>query len=67
VLAVGTDVVFGFSKVLEREPGVIEAIALLIAVYVGGSLIATPSKAVLEDGLVEDPRETEREPRASSS
>ena len=53
VLAVGMDVVFGFPRILGREPGVIESIALLIAVYVGGQLVATPAKALLEDGLVE--------------
>jgi len=53
VLAVGMDAVFGFPKILGREPGVIESIALLIAVYVGGQLVATPAKALLEDGLVE--------------
>lgn len=53
VLAVGMDVVFGFPKILGREPGVIESIALLIAVYVGGQLVATPAKALLEDGLVD--------------
>ncbi len=47
------DAVFGFPKILGREPGVIESIALLIAVYVGGQLVATPAKALLEDGLVE--------------
>jgi len=53
VLAVGMDAVFGFPKILGREPGVIESIALLIAVYVGGQLVATAAKALLEDGFVE--------------
>jgi hypothetical protein len=43
----------GFPRVLGQDLRPIEVVALLLAMYVGGQLIATPSKAVLEDGFVE--------------
>jgi hypothetical protein len=53
LLILGTDLVLGFPRVFGQDLRPVEVMALFLAVYVGGQLIATPSKAVLEEGLVE--------------
>jgi hypothetical protein len=53
LLVIGMDVTLGFPRVLGQNLTPVEIMALLLGVYVGGQLIATPSKTVLEDGLVE--------------
>lgn len=53
LLVIGMDMALGFPRVLGQNLTSVEVMALLLGVYVGGQLIATPSKAVLEDGLVE--------------
>jgi hypothetical protein len=53
LLIIGMDLALGFPRVLGHDLKPVEVVALLLAVYVGGQLIATPSKAVLEDGLVD--------------
>jgi hypothetical protein len=53
LLVIGMDLALGFPRVLGHDLKPVEVMALLLAVYVGGQLIATPSKAVLEDGLVD--------------
>lgn len=53
LLIVGMELTLGFPRVLGQDLKPIDVVALLLAVYVAGQLVATPSKAVLEDGLVE--------------
>lgn len=53
VVILGMQFVFGFPMVLGHEFKVIEGIILLLAAYVGGHLMASPAKALLE-GLVVD-------------
>ena len=52
-VVVGMDVILGFPSVLGADLNVVRGAFLLIAVYVAGQLIATPAKALLEDGLVD--------------
>jgi hypothetical protein len=51
MVVVGMDLVFGFPDVLGRDLKVVDAALLALAVYVAGHLIATPAKALLEDGI----------------
>jgi len=51
-IVVGMELVLCFPAVLGRELKAVELAGLVIAVYVAGQLVATPAKAVLEDGLV---------------
>lgn len=53
LLVIGMELALGFPRVLGQDLRPVDVVALLLAVYVGGQLVATPSKAVLEDGLVE--------------
>lgn len=53
LLVVAMDLTLGFPSVLGRDLTIVESIGLLIAVYVAGQLIATPAKAILEDGLID--------------
>jgi len=53
LLVMGMDLTLGFPRVLGQDLKPIDVVALLLAVYVAGQLVATPSKALLEDGLVE--------------
>jgi len=52
VVLLGMQFVFGFPVVLGQEFKVIEGIILLLAAYVGGHLMATPAKALLESLVV---------------
>jgi hypothetical protein len=53
LLVIGMELTLGFPRILGQDLRPVDLVALLLAIYVGGQLIATPSKAVLEDGLVE--------------
>ncbi len=52
-ILVGMDVVLGFPHVLGRDFKIVESALLIIATYVVGQIIATPSRALLEDGIVD--------------
>jgi hypothetical protein len=52
LILVGMDIVLGFPAILGREFKVVDSAILIIAIYVTGQIIATPAKALLEDGLV---------------
>ena len=52
LILVGMDMVLGFPAILGREFKVVDSAILIIAIYVTGQIIATPAKALLEDGLV---------------
>jgi hypothetical protein len=54
LVIIGMELTLGFPRVLGQDLKPIDTIALLLAIYVAGQLIAMPSKAVLEDGLVEN-------------
>jgi hypothetical protein len=49
---VGMELVLGFPQILGRELKVVDGAILLLGVYVVGQILATPSKALLEDFLV---------------
>lgn len=53
LLIIGMELAVGFPRVLGQDLKPIDVVALLLAVYVAGQLVAGPSKTVLEDGLVE--------------
>jgi hypothetical protein len=53
LLVIGMELTLGFPRVLGQDLRPVDIVVLLLAVYVGGQLVATPSKAVLEDGLME--------------
>lgn len=53
VVILGMQFVFGFPVVLGHEFKVIEGIILLLAAYVGGHVMATPAKSLLEDLVVD--------------
>jgi len=53
LLIAGMDVALGFPRVLGRDLKVVDAALLVLAVYIAGQLLATPAKAVLEDGVVD--------------
>jgi hypothetical protein len=52
VLIVGMQFVLGFPSVVGRDLQPVEYALLILAVYVFGQIIATPSKALLEDIIV---------------
>jgi hypothetical protein len=53
LILVGMDVILGFPHVLGQDLKVVEGAVLLMAIYVTGQIIATPAKAILEDGLID--------------
>lgn len=53
VVTVGMELVFGFPKVLGQDLKLVDLALLLLGIYVAGQMVATPAKAVLEDGLVD--------------
>ena len=53
LVVVGMELTLGFPHVLGRDLKVADGAMLLLAVYVGGQMMATPAKALLEDGLVD--------------
>ncbi|MGH7432333.1 MAG: hypothetical protein ACREJL_01130 [Candidatus Methylomirabilales bacterium] len=52
LVIIAMDLTLGFPRLLGFDLGIVESIALVLAAYIAGQIIATPSKAVLEDGLV---------------
>src|SRR5919201_1572082 len=52
LVLVACSVLFGIPPVLGRDLKVIESLAFALAAYLVGQMVATPAKAVLEDGLV---------------
>ncbi len=53
LIVVGMDLVLGFPNVLGRELKAFDTAVLIIAIYIAGQLVATPAKALLEDGIVD--------------
>src|ERR1700681_2539083 len=53
LLVVGMDLVFGFPHILGQDLKAVETTLLLLAVYIAGQMIATPAKALVEDGIVD--------------
>ena len=53
LLIVGMDLVLGFPHVFGRDFKMVETILLVFGMYIGGQLVATPAKAILEDTLVD--------------
>ena len=53
LVVAGMDLVLGFPDVLGRDLKALDLVLLILAVYIAGQLVATPAKAVLEDGIVE--------------
>jgi hypothetical protein len=43
----------GFPHILGQDLKIVDSAVLLLAIYVVGQIIATPAKALLEDGLVD--------------
>jgi hypothetical protein len=52
LILVGMDMILGFPSILGRDWKVVDSAVLIIAVYVTGQIIATPARAMLEDGIV---------------
>lgn len=53
VVVVGMELILGFPEVLGRDLKVVDAAILLLGIYIAGQIMATPAKALLEDGLVD--------------
>jgi len=53
LIVTGMDLIFGFPHVLGRDLKVTDMTLLILAVYVAGQMVATPAKAIFEDGLVD--------------
>lgn len=47
------ELTFGFPRVLGQDLKVVDSAILLLGIYVAGQMMATPAKALLENGLVE--------------
>ena len=52
LVVVGMEVTIGFPHILGQDLKIVDSAVLLLAIYVAGQMIATPAKALLEDGLV---------------
>jgi hypothetical protein len=52
LVLVGMQLVFGFPQLLGHELRLFDSALVLLGVYVGGQLVATPAKAFLEDLVV---------------
>lgn len=52
LILVGMDLTLGFPHVLGQDLKIVDTAVLLLGVYIAGQLVATPAKAILEDGLV---------------
>ena len=46
------ELITGIPHILGKDPKIVEAVILIIAVYVTGQIVATPAKALLEDGFI---------------
>lgn len=53
LIVAAMDVVLGFPRVLGQDLKVVDTGLLVLAIYIAGQLVATPAKAVLEDGIVD--------------
>jgi hypothetical protein len=53
LVVVGMDLVLGFPHVLGRDLKVTDMALLILAIYVAGQMVATPAKAIFEDGIVD--------------
>jgi len=53
LVLVGMDLTLGFPRIIGQELKAVESAMLLMAIYVTGQIIATPAKAILEDGLID--------------
>src|SRR5216684_2617624 len=53
LVVVGMQLTMGFPQVIGREFKLVDGLLLLLGVYVAGQMMATPAKALLEDGIVE--------------
>jgi hypothetical protein len=53
LVVVGMQFILGFPRVLEHDFKVIDGAIFFLGVYVAGQMIATPAKAILEDGIVD--------------
>jgi hypothetical protein len=52
LVLIASSVLFGIPPVLGRDLKVVESLALALGAYVVGQMVATPAKALLEDGIV---------------
>jgi hypothetical protein len=52
LLIIGMDLVLGFPKVLGQDLKLVDGFALILSIYVAGQVLATPSKALLEEFIV---------------
>jgi hypothetical protein len=52
LLVIGMNFVLGFPKVLGQDLKLVDSCTLILGVYVAGQILATPSKALLEDFVV---------------
>ena len=53
LIIAGMDIVLGFPTVLGQDLQAVDTALLVLAIYIAGQLVATPAKAVLEDGIVD--------------
>ena len=52
LVVVAMELLLGFPKVIGQELKAVDAALLIVGIYVAGQIIATPAKALLEDGFV---------------
>ncbi len=52
LILIAASVLFGIPPMLGRDLKVVESLALALAAYIVGQMVATPSKALLEDAVV---------------
>ena len=53
LVIIGMQLAVGFPNVFGQDLKPFEMLALLFGMYIAGQLIATPAKAILEDGIVD--------------
>src|SRR5688500_13763566 len=53
LVIIGLNLTFGFPPVFDRDLTPFEMIALIFGMYIARQLVATPAKAILEDGFVD--------------
>lgn len=53
LVIVGMDLLFGFPHVFGQDLKLVDIVLLLFGMYIAGQLVASPAKAVLEDGIVD--------------
>jgi hypothetical protein len=52
LIVVSMEFLFGIPQVMGRQLGTIGTAILILGIYVAGQAVATPAKAILEDGFV---------------